>query len=100
MIRRLPKELQRHGFNYRCVEADDHGYIYLVEANGHIFYEVFEIRISQICLDFKRRIYSEDDRKHRYPRDKDFGVWAWTYPKLDKALVKLNSIRSMNHQLV
>ena len=62
------------------ISKTDWGFIYEVEHGGHRHYEVFKKRLN-----------------HRfgtvsYPRDKGFGVWAWTCMSLDDAEKRLEEI--------
>ena len=41
-------------------------------------------------IEYQRRI---DEFKERYPKAKDFGVWAWTLMDKDKAISKLNNLK-------
>lgn len=77
------------GVSFTQVARTDFGYIYEVEG----YYEVFERKLSAVCIDFKKRIYSDTEFKVRYPKAKDFGVWAWTTKDYAKALVYLESFK-------
>jgi hypothetical protein len=64
-------------------------YIYKVTDEGKIHYELFERKISAICIDFAKRIYSATEYKEVYPKANDFGVWAWTYSDVTDAYDKI-----------
>ena len=80
------------GFKFTLVDQTDAGYIYSVDSDGHIYYEVFRRKQVPICIDFERRIYSETQFKETYPKSNAFGVWAWTFPNLERAIQRLNEI--------
>lgn len=71
-----------NGKTFTQVRKSANGFIYRVESEGNMYYEVFE-----------RRINSRFE-KVSYPRSKSFGMWAWTYPSLNTALKKLNQINA------
>lgn len=92
----MTKEIEVHfkykGDDYYRVDKSDKGYIYKREHAGIIYYEVFEIKESEILSDFENKIGS-GEFKHRYPKDEDFGVWAWCFKgSLWPALDKFNSL--------
>ncbi len=66
-------------------------YIYRVGIDNYHF-EVFERKTVPICIDFEKKIYSETEFKEIYPNSKNFGIWAWTFNDLDKAIEKFNNI--------
>ena len=97
MIQKLEKEVKGtgevSGFNYTLAKETDKAYIYEAKSEeGHRHYEVFEKKITPICLDFENRIYSETDFKEIYPKSKDFGVWAFTKTDFMSALNALERI--------
>lgn len=60
-------------YTFTQISKTGWGFIYEVEYDGHIHYEVFKKRLN-----------------HRfgtvsYPTDKAFGVWAWTCMTLERA---------------
>lgn len=81
------------GFKFIILESSEYGFLYEVFIEGELsHYEVFEKKLTPICIDFEKRIYSETDSKVKYPNDNDFGVWAWCCTSLDKARDKFNEI--------
>lgn len=88
------------GLFFKQVAKNGKAYIYEVKneerngyAKGHdTWYEVFEANKVRICLDFEKRLYSDEETKDTYPKDEAFGKWAWTYPNLDLALAKFASL--------
>jgi hypothetical protein len=73
------------GFLFKQLAWNNHGYLYAVNNQGDIYYEIFKRKTTPICIDFKKRLYSETHHKERYPKGEAFGNWAWTTPNLDKA---------------
>lgn len=97
MIQKLEKEVKGtgevSGFIYTLAKETDKAYIYEAKSEeGHRHYEVFEKKITPICLDFENRVYSETDFKEIYPKSKDFGVWAFTKTDFMSALNTLERI--------
>lgn len=75
------------------VKSGEHGYIYSRKSeDGEISYEVFERKVTPLCIDFENRIYSETDFKVVYPKAKDFGVWAWAYMTLSSTQNKFEQL--------
>jgi hypothetical protein len=68
------------GFQFEQVQANDNGYIYKVQHIGEPYYEVF-----------KRKENTQFDNIS-YPSSKAFGVWAWWYSSLEKAMTKFNEL--------
>jgi len=104
-IKKLPGVIKGRGplknHTLTRVHEDDTGYVYKVEydedkksiktgykRSSHM--EVFLKRITPVCLDFKQKIFSETRLREKYPRDEDFGVWAWITSDLETAIIKLN----------
>ena len=55
-------------------------------------YEVFERKNAPFCNNFENKEFSKTEFKEIYPNSKNFGMWAWTYQNLDKALEKFNNL--------
>jgi hypothetical protein len=97
MIQKLEKVIEGtgevSGFTYTFAKETDKAYIYeATSEEGGRHYEVFEKKITPICLDFENRVYSETEFKEIYPKSKDFGVWAFTKTDFMSALSKLEFI--------
>ena len=81
------------GLNFNKIASVDNGFLYEVGVDGIItHFEVFERKLTPICIDFEKKIYSETEFKVRYPKAEDFGKWAWTYTNKDLALNKLETL--------
>ena len=98
MIKELEDEFigisEVSGFKFKKLASTDKGFLYEVmsdDTSRH--YEVFERKITPICIDFENKIYSETEFKVRYPKAEDFGKWAWTYTNKDLALTKLETLK-------
>ena len=89
MLKQLDKEFEgtgdMKGFHFRQVASNDKGYVYSVESDGVTNYEVFKKETVKLCLDFANRVYSETDRKEKYPKSDSFGINAWCTNSLKKA---------------
>jgi len=72
---------QVRGFEFTQVKKTEYGYIYKIDTKNTVCYEVFQRKVNNRynCIS--------------YPSNKAFGVWAWTYNSLDKALSKLEGIK-------
>lgn len=81
------------GITYHKHKETPKAYMYIaISDEGSIHYEVFEKRVTPICINFENRIYSNTDFKEVYPKAKDFGIWAFTKNNIDQAISKLESI--------
>lgn len=90
-VKELPDEFygkgEVRGFHFtKVVEHEDY-YIFKVNPvpNEKAHYELIERIPTPICLDFENKVYSETKCKERFPKAKDFGVWAWTYSTFNAA---------------
>jgi hypothetical protein len=68
------------GFKFTQLRQTVSAYLYEVNTGDSKYYEVFKKKINKRydCIS--------------YPTSKAFGIWAWTYPNLNSAFVKLNEI--------
>ena len=69
---------------FKQVKKSEKGYIYERENSGKKYFEVFKIKETEILSDFENKIGS-GEFKHRYPKDEDFGKWAWCCSNLNRA---------------
>lgn len=74
------------GASFRMVKRTENFLMYRVRMFEKVYYEVFRIKHSPTCIDFKKRIYSETEQKEVYPRSTQFGVTAWTTESKERAL--------------
>jgi len=61
------------GFNFTQIVANEYGFIYQVENNGNIHFEVFKRKENTQfnCIS--------------YPKSPAFGLWAWSKTTLEEA---------------
>lgn len=81
------------GFEFNQIKMSDAAYIYKVtipECEPH--FEVIKRLKTPILIDFDKRIYSETEFKEYYPKAESFGISAWVYPTLKKAMDKFGSV--------
>ena len=75
------------GFEFVKLESQEGVFMYEVhDPFGNIHFEVFKAKLTPVCIDYQKRLYSETDFKYRYPKDDDFGKTAWTYKEKSKAI--------------
>ena len=88
---KLPTEFigtgQVKGIKFTQIKASNKAYIYEVNNNGAIYFEVFKIISSGKCIDFNKRTYSETEFKESYPKARLFGTDAFNCFTLEKANV-------------
>lgn len=93
MTRTLPTKFEGKGsvkgFTFTLCIKSENMYIYEVQNGRYKHYEVFKIKTVPVCVDFEKRIYSDTEFKEIYPKDEDFGVWAWSFSSLESAYSKL-----------
>jgi len=83
------------GFLFTQIKESDNGYIYQVDTEQSIHFELFKKKTTPVCVDFSNRIYSTTESKEQYPKSSDFGVWAWSYDSLVKAERKFSILNSL-----
>lgn len=95
-LEKLPTKLNGtgdvRGFKFTKINETDNAYLYEVNTNVSIHYEVFEKKITRRCIDFDKRLFSDTEFKEIYPKTNDFGIWTYTFKKLNNAIEKLKSI--------
>ena len=64
------------GFIFTQIKKSDKAYIYKVDCDGSIHYEVFKYKENKQfdCVS--------------YPKTGSFGLWAWTYMEIDLSIEK------------
>lgn len=86
------KELEREfvgkgqvkGFIFTQLKKSEYAYLYRVNLENSHHFEVF-----------KRKVNTQYNCVS-YPSDKAFGIWAWTYKNIDKALDKFDDLEVQN----
>ena len=84
------------GFKFRQIRISQAAYIYEVNADGKMYYEVFKRLNSPVCINFEERLYSETEFKDIYPKANAFGISAWSSFDLEKATIKFNELQILH----
>ena len=97
MTEKLKKEFdgsgEVSGFHFKQIKEGKYAYIYEVSfvdeefGKQKIYYEIFKKKTNKVCIDFKKRIYSEEDLKEVYPKSQYFGLTAFTKGSIDDAVI-------------
>ncbi len=82
----------KRGMIFNQINSSARAYLYEINDNGAIHYETFKRRKTALCVNFEKREYSKTEFKDVYPKDRDFGVWAWCYNDNKKAVIKFNEL--------
>jgi len=82
LIRTLPANLRKNGFDYTQVSRGERSCLYAQHVTPSVtYFEVFLIKISrEICINGKII-----QARERFPSNEDFGYSAWTYRNLARA---------------
>jgi hypothetical protein len=88
---KLEKVFTYKGDKFTMHKESKTAYIYKRMHGNTAYYEVFGIRVSEILKDFENKIGS-GEFKERYPKDNDFGVWAWCFANEETAVNKFNEL--------
>ena len=82
------------GFKFTQIKASTTAYLYEVNhGGGVIYFDVFKRKTTPVCIDFKKRVYSETEQKEIYPKTKDFGIWAWNSKSYFEAIERFIKIQ-------
>jgi len=94
MITDLEKQFKFKGGLFKQVFSNSYGYVYSVtfpclenplehkKQPNH--FEVFARKIGD-GFDFETKVIDKDNQHVRYPKDNDFGIWAFTVFTLERA---------------
>lgn len=81
------------GFKFTQIHASVSAYLYKIDIDeDNVHFEVFKRKLTPLCIDFEKKVFSDTDFKEIYPKAKHFGDWAWTFKKLEDAERKFNEI--------
>lgn len=85
------------GITFTRVAASSQAYIYACmhekqDKGTNPYYEVFKRKITPLCIDFDKRIYSETDYKEVYPNAEKFGTIAWCIWNKERAFEKFKEL--------
>lgn len=99
-LRKLPEQLTQHGLDFYLVERTESKLIFQQEKPAASF-EVFINKIipeRETAESFAKRYNTPydatkyQDYKEVYPKNSEFGLRAWSYPRLELAKQKYNSL--------
>lgn len=80
------------GFLFKQKAKTDYGYIYEVNDEDNIHYEIFE-RIVNPKFDFENKRNVEGEFLVSYPKSTSFGIWSWTTRDYNRAIQILKEIK-------
>jgi hypothetical protein len=89
-MKELELEFSACGFHFQQLLKSDVCYLYSVNDGSH--YEVFLRKEQQAGTMTLGGVLITLEAKIKYPNDEAFGIWAWTYTKLNRAMSKFNFI--------
>ena len=95
MTKEIELKFTYKGDEFQRLFKNEYGYIYRRVNGVKKYYEVFEIRTVETLIDFEKKIGS-GEFKHKYPKDNDFGSWAFCCTSLEKAKEYLDSFTIKN----
>ena len=72
------------GFLFTQIKSSKKGYIYHVNDENNIHYEIFKKRSGTNPFSNKEAVF--------YPRSNSFGLWAWTFRDKKQAEDKLKTL--------
>jgi hypothetical protein len=70
------------GFKFTQITCTNRAFLYEVSTGDTLYYEVFKSRHNK-----RFDVVS-------YPSSKAFGIWAWTFPSIEKATNKFNQLNT------
>ena len=73
------------GFVFTKLKESEDKFLYQVEDEGKVWYEVIKSDLTAKCINFAERVYSNTDFKYTYPKANDFGRIAWTKKSIEEA---------------
>lgn len=73
------------GFVFTKLKESENVFLYQVESEGKIWYEIFKCELVAKCINFAERIYSDTNFKYTYPKARSFGYNAWTKKSIREA---------------
>lgn len=88
----------KRGMIFNQIHSTTRAYLYEINDNGLVHYETFKRRKVALCVNFEKREYSTTNFKDVYPKDNDFGIWAWCYNDKEKAIDKFNELDKIERE--
>lgn len=70
------------GFLFNRHNQSNRAYLYKVDTGCSIYYEVF------------KKLHRVNSKRDCFPSSKAFGVWAWMFPTIEKAIEKFNELNN------
>ncbi|MHC1778461.1 MAG: hypothetical protein AB9834_23870 [Lentimicrobium sp.] len=83
-IRKLPQRFEQKGDLFIQVYEDERNYIYKRNHAETDYFEVFRKKLTR-CFDFETK-KPTGELKEKYPKDEDFGKWAWCCRSYERAI--------------
>lgn len=94
-MKTLPLILRYHGFNYTQVLRGKRSCIYEQEVTPEIkYYEVFKLRERKERIVIFTGVDKKIEAGERWPRNEDFGEWAWSCRTLDRAMERFHELEN------
>jgi hypothetical protein len=94
-MKTLPVIKRYHGFTYTQILRGIQTCIYEQQVTPQITaYEVFRIRIRKEIILRVTGIEKKIEAGEMWPRDEDFGHWAWSFKTYDEAKRKYDEIEN------
>ena len=92
-MRILPAKKRFNGFDYTLVLRGKRSCIYRQEVTPGIqYFEVFKIKVRKERILKVKGVEKKIEAAEMWPRDEDFGVWAWSCRTLERAMERFNEL--------
>jgi len=99
LVKKLPASFTvntgyRAGSKFTKMEESKAGYVYIVEYDGQTWYEIFRVFHKKVTRSVSD-ILNGTPKKYEeiYPKQYDFGKWAWRRNDFGEAVQKLKSLK-------
>jgi len=99
LVKKLPDSFTvntgyRSGAKFTKMKESKAGYLYMVEYDGHTWYEIFRVfhkKVTRSVYD----ILNSTPKKYEeiYPKHHEFGRWAWRRNDFGEAVQKFKSLK-------
>lgn len=83
-VKKLPESFISKGETFERIYDDETSYVYKRIHSGIEYFEAFRKKNIR-CVDLYTKV-ATGEWKEKYPKDKDFGKWAWCCKGLEEAL--------------
>ena len=96
-VRTIPKTFKKHGYDYELHTDAGNGYrIYAQKKKGKVCaYEVIKVLSQREAITPKGYLIEEGER---YPKTSEWGLYGWTYLKLENAQAKLELLSNQSKE--